>query len=275
MKLFKWLFDFYLNASIHVALGVISLMKVFAHSLNITVDRHLIIAVFFGTITCYNFVKYGVEAKKYVVVITQYHKKIQLLSFISGGIAAFHVYFLSPVIWVAIGTLILLTGIYALPIFSKPKNLRSLSGVKMIIVATVWTGTALGLPSIGANVEVGRWDLMVNSLQCFLIVFVLLIPFEIRDLTNDAMELQTMPQRYGVKRTKQIGILLSVFFFGVTFFLDIINNQAIVWRGIAAILLIVAVYKTQINQAKYYASFWVEAIPIVLWGIIYFGNTVY
>ncbi len=274
MKLLKWLFNFYLDASIHVALAVISLMKVFTYSLNITVDDHLVNAVFFGTITCYNFVKYGVEAKKYLVVIVHYHRKIQILSFIAGAVAAYHVYFLPPAIWMTIGVLMLLTGVYALPILAKPKNLRSLSGVKMIIVAAVWTGTVLILPSISSKMEVGIWDLTINCLQCFLIVFVLLIPFEIRDLANDAVELQTMPQRYGVKRTKQIGILLSILFFGITFFLDSIYNQAILWRGIAFILLTFSVYKAQITQGKYYASFWVEAIPIVLWGIIYFGNVV-
>jgi len=79
MKLLLRFFNFYLDASIHVALAVFSLVYVTTITLNISINSHLIYFIFFGTIVCYNFIKYGVEADKYFLVANPYHKNIQIM----------------------------------------------------------------------------------------------------------------------------------------------------------------------------------------------------
>lgn len=63
MKFFKTVIDFYINASIHVALAVYALLRITEIYFEIPHNELLDWFVFFATITGYNFVKYAGIAK--------------------------------------------------------------------------------------------------------------------------------------------------------------------------------------------------------------------
>jgi hypothetical protein len=271
MALIKRIFDFYLDASIHLALAIFSLVHVTALTLNINVPQELYIFIFFGSIGCYNFVKYGVEAEKYILVANRYHKNIQFFSFGCLLIAFYQMFLLSEKVLISLFVLIAITGLYALPVLPKHKNFRSLSGLKILIVATVWAGTTVILPAI-SQLEVITWNVKVEAFQRFMLVLVLLVPFEIRDLKYDSVALKTLPQRVGVKGAKIIGYSWSIIFYAATF---LKTNLDFISVGVNTILLLVLlgiILKTELNQKKYFSSFWVEAIPLFWWLIIIVGN---
>lgn len=267
MKLLKRIFDFYLDASIHVAFAIVALLQITFQTLDIPYDYHLTFFIFFGTISCYNFIKYGVEAEKYILVANPYHKGIQFLSFIAIGFACYHGYFLSFREWVGVGVLSLLTGLYALPVLPKAKNLRSWGGHKIFVVALVWAGTTVLLPVLSTNQSI-TWDIGVETFQRFVVILILLIPFEIRDLAFDNVELRTLPQRYGVTKTKIFGGFATLIFFFSTFLIDDISIEELFVKGILFLILGSMIFITKRNQSKYFASFWVEAIPICWWGLV-------
>ncbi len=268
MKLLGRIFDFYLDASIHVALAIFSLLWVTSSLLRIPVDRHLCSLIFFGSVACYNFIKYGLEVKKYVQLAHQYHGYIQFFSFVCLGIAAYHLFFLE---WNAIFVLTILglfTVLYALPVLPKTRSLRSLAGFKIFPVGVVWAGTTVVLPVVAAG-SIISWDVWVETTQRFMLVLALIIPFEIRDMAYDPPELKTLPRRYGVVKTKVLGISLIVLFFLLTFFKDEITQNEILSKtfllfGIGSILIV-----TRQNQNKYFSAFWVEAIPFFWWVLIW------
>ncbi|WP_339657515.1 hypothetical protein [uncultured Maribacter sp.] len=265
------IFDFYLDASIHVALAIVSLVHVTALTLNINVPQELYIFIFFGSIGCYNFVKYGVEAKKYILVASRYHKNIQLFSFGCLLISFYQLFFLSERVIVALFFLVAITGLYALPVLPRHKNFRSLSGLKILIVAMVWAGTTVILPVI-SQLGVISWNVKVETFQRFMLVLIVLVPFEIRDLKYDSVALKTLPQRVGVKATKLIGLGWSIIFFAVTFLktdLDVIN---VVVKSILFVILLTVIFKTKLNQKKYFSSFWVESIPLLWWVLLMIGK---
>ena len=262
MKLLLRFFNFYLDASIHVALAVFSLVYVTTITLNISINSHLIYFIFFGTIVCYNFIKYGVEADKYFLVANPYHKNIQIISFLSGAVALYHVLFLNKHTWSLFVVLGFLVILYALPLLPSAKNLRSFGGLKIVVVALVWAMTTVLLPYFSEKEEVS-WDVAIETIQRFLFVLVLLIPFEIRDLAYDDVKLKTLPQRYGVTNTKLIGAFLSLVFFLATFLKDQIGVNELLVKGILFLGLCGLMYVTKRNQTKYYASFWVEAVSII------------
>ena len=271
MTLIKRIFDFYLDASIHVALAIFSLVHVTALTLNINVPQELYLFIFFGSIGCYNFVKYGVEAEKYILVANRYHKNIQFFSFGCLLIAFYQMYFLSERILVSLIVLIAITGLYALPVLPKHKNFRSFSGLKILIVATVWAGTTVILPALSQLDEI-TWNVKVETFQRFMMVLVLLVPFEIRDLKYDSTALKTLPQRVGVKGAKLIGYSWAIIFYATTFLksdLDVINAAV---KTILFVVLMLMIFKTELNQKKYYSSFWVEAIPLFWWVLIVIGK---
>ncbi len=264
MKWPKRVFDFYLDASIHVALAVFAMAMVTCLILNISLDRNLAIFLFFGTIVGYNFVKYGVEAKKYLLVANSYHKNIQIFSFISFFIAIYHAWFLNLDAWKCIAVLVLLTTLYAIPVLPKARNLRSLGGFKIVVVAVVWAGATVHLPVLAVSGDL-TWDVWVEGVQRFLFVLVLMVPFEIRDLKYDGPDLKTLPQLIGYLRTKMIGTFGAFLFFWFLFLKDHISNLDALSKGVGLFMLGLLMLFTQKKQSTYFSSFWVESMPIFWW----------
>jgi len=262
----KGVFDFYLDASIHVAFAVSALVRVTTLTLNIPLDLHLSWFLFFATIVCYNFVKYGVEAKKYVVVNTRYQRNIQFLSIISALCMLYHAYFLTLGVWLGITVLALVSALYAIPVLPRARNLRSLGGFKIFIVALVWMGATVLLPVL-ARGHAFSWDVKVMAFQRFIFVLILLIPFEIRDLPFDSPHLKTLPQRYGVVNTKIVGSFMVIVFFVIGYLKDELHVAYLVAEGLLFLLLGVVMYATKRKQVTYFSSFIVESIPI-LWYIL-------
>ncbi len=264
----KSIFDFYLDASIHVALAVISLTGVTFYLLGTTFDPLLLGFIFFGVIVCYNFVKYGVEAYKYLIVSNAYHKVIQIFSFLAFGFALYFLVQLDRKIWAAIAILTLLSALYAIPLLPKAKNLRNLGGFKIYIVALVWVGFTVLLPVIDTQTPL-KWDIWILFLQRFIFVVVLILPFEIRDLQWDDKDLRTLPQVYGIKKTKRIGIVLTVIFFFLTFLRDGIYEYEVFLRCILSGIMILVFMSNKKIQSRYFVTFWVEAIPILWLGMFW------
>ncbi|MDF4221351.1 hypothetical protein PXC01_07125 [Maribacter sp. M208] len=260
----KKIFDFYLDASIHVALAIFSLVHVTALTLNINVPFELYCFIFFGSISCYNFIKFGVEAEKYILVANTYQKNIQFFSLGCLLVAAYQLFFLSEKVLISLFVLAAITGLYALPVLPRHKNFRSFSGLKILIVAAVWAGATVVLPSISVLNEIS-WNIKVETLQRFFFVLVLLVPFEIRDLKYDNVALKTLPQRVGFKRTIVIGYLWAIFFYTLTFLKLDVDLNYIAVKTIVFIILMVMLYKTELDQKRYFSSFWVEAIPLFWW----------
>ncbi len=261
MRTLKAIFDFYLDASIHVAVAVISMAGVTFHLLGSSSDINLLGFIFFSVIVCYNFIKYGVEAYKYLIVSNAYHKVIQVFSFISFVFAIYFLIQLDKEIWVATIVLGLLSALYAVPLLPKAKNLRNLGGLKIYIVAFVWAGFTVLLPVLDAKMPL-NWDLAVTFIQRMLLVLVLILPFEIRDMQWDDSSLRTLPQVLGTKNTKRLGMGLTLIFFLLTFLKDGIHQLEVVLRLILSVLLILVLASNNQMKSKYFVMFWVEAIPI-------------
>lgn len=268
MKLFRQVFDFYLDASIHVSLAVFSLLQITGFFFNVQVEAHLSNFVFFGTIVCYNFIKYGVEAEKYIMVSNKYHKLIQVFSFLCFVIAAYNGWFIRADSLLVLFILAILTGLYALPVLPQAKNLRSLGTLKIFMVAFVWSGVTVILPFTELGKDLA-WDIWVEVVQRILLVLILMIPFEIRDLAFDKADLNTIPQRLGVTRTKVFGGFLVLFFFFTTFLKDEILPMELISKGMLFLILGVLMLVTKRNQSRYFASFGVESIPIMWWLMIW------
>ncbi|MBO0328959.1 UbiA prenyltransferase family protein [[Muricauda] lutisoli] len=261
MRILKTIFDFYLDASVHVAVAVISMTGVTFHLLGSSSDINLLGFIFFSVIVCYNFIKYGVEAYKYLIVSNVYHKVIQIFSFVSFAFAIFFLIQLDEQIWVATVVLGVLSALYAVPLLPRAKNLRNLAGLKIYIVAFVWAGFSVLLPVLDAKMTLD-WDFAVTFIQRMLLVLVLILPFEIRDMQWDDKKLRTLPQVLGAKNTTRLGIGLTLIFFLLTFLKDELHQQEIALRAILCVALILVLLSGKRLRSKYFVMFWVESIPI-------------
>ena len=255
MKLLKSLLDFYINSSLHVALSVISLTYMTGLNYNVHVGFNFLMFVFFSTITGYNFV--------------------QGFSFLCFILMCFYATKLRNLTLYFTGVLALITFLYAIPVVPKRfiydirPNLRSVTGLKIYIIALVWTAVTVVLPLIQLNINLDA-NVFVYGCQRFLFVVVLMLPFEIRDLRYDSLKLSTLPQRIGVRGTKILGgILLAVFFLLEFLNRALFSYEALVVFVISVMTLAFLIF-AKVNQGKYYSAFWVEALPILWLGMLLF-----
>lgn len=269
MRFIKQLFSFYIASSIHVALSVYSLVRMTHFMFDITFDAPIAYFAFFGTIVGYNFVKYDALARTKKNQMRKELKLIALLSlfsFVGVAYCFFQLQWITQVI--SVGFLVL-TMLYTLPFFPNRKNARNWAGVKIYIVSLCWVGVTLALPLINAHVDLG-FDFYLKCVQRFILIFVLILIFEIIDLANDDPYLQTVPQQIGVKRTKILGLLLLIPFYFLEFFKNnFIEKQFYVNLVLVVMISLFLVFANE-KRSKYYTSFWVESIPILWWLMVVF-----
>lgn len=263
MTILKRLFDFYLDSSIHVALSCYALVRMTQHIFQIEGSHHMPNFAFFGTIVGYNFVKYDglVRAKK--INVGSHLIAIAVLSFIAFIGAAISFYKLERITQVVSIAFLLLILLYALPFFPNKSNARNWTGIKIYIVSLCWVGVTVMLPVLDSGLNLTS-DFYWKCLQRFLLLFVLITIFEIIDLKNDDPNLQTVPQKIGVRRTKFVGfVLLIVFYLLELMQLNVETSQLIV-NLVLVITIAFFLWFANENRPKYYTSFWAESIPI-LW----------
>lgn len=272
MRILKYIFEFYINASIHVALSVYALTWISLLEFGISYNENVLYFNFFSTITAYNFVKYFGLSRFHYRSLTNWLKVIQVFSFICFIAFSFYAFSLKIITWCFILVIAVITFFYAIPFLPKKKflkrshNLREIRGLKIYVIALVWTVVTVFIPIVENDIYINT-DITITSVQRFIYVLVLMIPFEIRDLKFDSLKLSTIPQKIGVKKTKVVGLFLLLTFFFLEFFKDNTSNVRVFILAIVTLITWLFVVFCKKNQGKYYCSFWVEGLP-VLWLIL-------
>ncbi len=266
MKYLKNAFELYVNSSIHVSLAVVAftLITIFEHDLEI--DYNFLFFIFFASVSGYNFVKYAGIAKLFHLSLAKNLRIIQVFSLLCFIALIYFTLKLSLEVIIAGGIMGIFTLFYAVPLFGGGKNLRSLPGIKIFIIAIVWGGSTVVLPLINAGEYLG-FEAILDFLQRLFLVIVLTLPFEIRDLDFDNEELGTIPQKLGVSVTRIFGSILIFLIFSIELFQKSFNSTEflamMVMLGVTGFFL----WISGRDQGKYFASFWVEALPVFYLGI--------
>lgn len=267
MIFFRAILDFYINASIHVALAVYAFTKVTLLYLNISTHFDLELFIFFATITGYNFVKYAGVARLHHMSLTKNLRVIQLFSLFSFIAFCWFGYKLpvkTLLFFIPFGVV---TILYAVPFLSGfQKNLRSIAHLKVIVIGIVWTAVTVLLPVYHTDTMLDT-QVILLAVQRFLIVVVLVLPFDIRDMRYDKISMQTIPQKIGIAQTKRFGLFLLLLSLVIEFMIapnTLFKNVFMIFLFLSLLLLMRAKEK----QSKYYSSFFVEAVPIVWWVLL-------
>lgn len=265
----KSILNFYVNSSIHVALAVVSLSIITMFNFEIPVALNRCLFIFFGTITGYNIVKYAGIAGLHHSSLTKNLRLIQIFSFLIFVALLLIIIYISITVILFAAIMGLFTMLYILPFFGAGRSLRSLTGVKIYVIAFVWSGVTVILPLLEVT-DILQWDVLLEFLQRFLFVFALTLPFEIRDLKFDMARLNTVPQILGVRKTKIIGVLISLAIILLEFLKTDYNIKSVVVLIFICVLLSILITSSRIRQTKYYSSFWVESLPII-WCLMLIG----
>lgn len=269
MVIVKKILDFYINSSLHVALSAFALVSMTQYFFDVKDDFSVAFFTFFGTVVGYNFVKYDAITRLNRSQIKKELKTIVFLSFISL-LACF--YFFTQLSWmskISAFAFFGLTLLYTLPFFPNKQNARNWKGVKIYIVGITWVGVTVILPLVEAEIQFST-DVLLMAVQRFLLIFSMVLVFDIVDVKQDDIHLQTVPQKIGVELTKKLGYVLLFLLLILEFFYT--NNHhflpfffKLLVCGTIAIFLFFA---NENRSRYYYASFWLESVPILWWLVL-------
>lgn len=228
---------------------------------------------FFSTVVGYNFVKYLQVSNLYYRQLTRSMKSIRLFTIASvlGVLYFFLQLSFITLFWVLL-PFVALTILYAVPLLPKNRNLRSVARGKIFIIAIVWAGISVVVPVCYIEGFL-NFDFLLESLQRFLFVLVLMLPFEIRDLPYDNDTLQTIPQLIGIRKTKIVGSFILVLFCMLSFAKDDVTQIEMISTITISLVMLLFLWRSDSVQPDYYCSFWVESIPI-MWLLIFLGSKV-
>ena len=279
MQFPKKLLDFYINSSIHIAFSVYSLVRMTQFMFHISEDKPTLYFAFFGTIVGYNFVKYDALARTQKLQMRRELMGIAFISLISLIATGYYFFQLKQTTKIIGFLFLVITLLYTLPFFPNRRNARNWAGIKIYIVALCWVGVTVVLPIINAEIAITS-DFYLKCVQRFLLIFVLVLIFEIIDLQKDDPNLKTVPQQIGVKKTKILGFILLLVFCVLEFLNSNVNINIndnfnfqfsyLMLNLIFAIAIVIGLFLAFVNpfRSKYYTSFWVESVPILGWVLV-------
>ena len=260
MNKLKQFLNFYIQSSLHVAISAISFSFLSCYRANFNISTTLLLFIFSSTVLGYNFIKFFGRSKLKSNYGAEMILKIKILSILCFFVLLITIYKLSVELIIIVFLLSFVILFYDSPI-NNFAGLRSIKGFNIYIISFVWSVTTVTLPILEANLqfELSQVKLFIER---FIFVFVLMLPFEIRDMSKDDNKLSTIPQKIGIRSTKFVGYfaLLVVFIFNLFF---ITYSQADLIALILTILLAtIALFKSDTNNSIYFTTLWVEAIPI-------------
>ncbi len=147
-------------------------------------------------------------------------------------------------------------------------QLREIPGTKIFLIALVWALVSVGLlveeHQIGWTTDV--WLLFIHRL-CF--VFAITIPFDIRDLKYDSLQLKTIPTVFGEEKARYIAytsllmyelLVVAQFIFG-----DIIGFRALIALLCTSAATAYLLIKSTSDKGEYHFAFWVEGASALMY----------
>ena len=270
MRLLKAVLDFYIQASIHVALACYALVLMTQHMFGLSSGGAISYFALFGTIVAYNFVKYDALARTASIRVSNRLRAIAVVSSMAFALAAYAFMKLQWVTQLTALCFVALTLLYTLPFFPNRANARNWAGIKIYMVSLCWVGVTVVLPVIdGPTPEsVFTSDFILKCIQRFILVFVLVLIFEIIDMKNDDPHLQTVPQQIGTRRTKFLGVILLLGFYLLELLRKKPDMQQLVVNALLVCMVVTFLLFADHKKSRYYASFGVESIPIIWWLLV-------
>lgn len=252
MLVLKQIFDLYIKSSLHVAFAIFSFVKVVELSLNISSNQFLEVAIFSGSVLGYTVLKYYEfwKSTKFSLHKNKSVLGITTLAFLTFLFCFLHLKFTFQIAFLQIFFLVVWYPF-----------LRKYWFLKTGIVSFCVTYVVSYIPTLDTKM-LFFYDTILQ-VKLFFLICALLIPFEIYDSQHDVVTLQTIPQKFGIKKTKYLGYLFLISFCILSLllryeFLDII----------IAIVIGLFIRFSSTKNTKYYTSFWVESIPILWWLIL-------
>jgi hypothetical protein len=261
-------FSIYVKGNFHVSFSALSLSLLSMQWLNISPPFVVYFFLFISTFLGYSFLKYYSVRDK-LLTSSSFFTIFLLLSLLVGCVALVIGLFslrLPSIVVAAIATVITLFYAKGSPVAFSREN----GFVKIVLVGLVWALMCVSFPVAHFGIDLLLSKAVVHLFfAVLLLVLALMVPFEIRDLASDQLHWPTLAQYLGTTRIKAVGfacLLGALVLFSKVTMGGLSTYTAMCTLGS---LVSLAIWKSHKNQSQWFASFWVEAIPIAAFAVNY------
>ena len=274
----KSVLDFLLFSNIFISLCAVAQALVTYQLLNVKPEQNILALLFFATLAQYNFsILLSKPAKpqnspfRRVKWIFSHHRLMITLTIIAMLSLIPLVLLLSMPSQILLIFLGVLSVAYALPIFSfnnKRFGLRNIPGIKLFLIAIVWSLSTVLLPIVEMENTVGfalsSRETILLVAKRFLLVAAITIPFDIRDLFQDrSSALKTIPVLLGEKKAYLFcQIILSIYLVLLFLFTDRFDQNFIA-LSLTIFLAGWLIFKSNFAKDEYYYFFYLDGILIL------------
>lgn len=189
-------------------------------------------------------------------------------------IAIIELFFLSEnvILWlVPFGILSLL---FSIPLWGIKRKFRIRESlfVKMPLLAMVWSVTTVIIPLVDQNIDHTSAFVIFQTLCRFIFVFLLYIPFEIRDMEIDKREnIKTLPAVFGIGKTRLLGVVMVN--------LEIIIHHLMPIRtldmyalDLSSLIALGYIFVKVQNRESYFYKLFVDGTMILRFLFLYFAS---
>ncbi len=289
-KLGSSILDFLLFSNIFIAFCAVAQGMVSYYLLKLPPDKYVLAFLFFSTLLVYNLSMLLAKPKepqqspfKRVRWIFSHHRLTISITLIAClciiPLGLWYLSFQAQLLMVFVGILALAYNFPFLKLNDKKIGLRNIPGIKLFLIALVWSLSCVLLPIVqvestfGISITLGETVLLVA--KRFLFICAITIPFDIRDLFQDKLyELKTIPVILGEKKAWifcqafLIIYLILLILFTKNIDLDVI--------GLTLTILLTGwlIFKSNIKRNEYYYFFFLDGTMIlqfvILWGLRFF-----
>lgn len=281
---FRKFLDCLLFSNIFIALGAVAQGLVTYHLLEIRPVPTILAFLFFATLAIYNFSiliekpknpkKSSYRRVRWIFSHYRLNISITIIAVLSLIPLFFLLSFSSKLLVIFLG---LIAFGYSLPLFSigdKRFGLRNIPGLKLFIIALVWSVSTVTLPILEINeshlFDVDFNDLILLTAKRFLFVAAITVPFDIRDLFQDKRyELKTIPTLLGEKKA----YLFCQFLLLCYLILLVVFNNGFNADFFALTLTIMLagwlIFKSTWEKNEYYYFFYLDGTLILQFMMLY------
>ncbi len=288
IKTFNKPLDFLLFSNLFIALGALAQGMVTYQLLGYPPSFVVLVFLFFSTLLNYNFsiliqkpknhqqskyrrVRWIFRNYRLNVFITMLSFVVLVpLFFLLSSKSQFLLFFLALI---SIG--------YAFPMFSihgKRVGLRSIPGLKLFLIALVWSFSTVMLPVFEIQkdflVTTSLQDEVILTLKRFLFITAITIPFDIRDMFQDkTFSLRTIPTIFGEKKAYFFCQLMLVSYLVLLFFFRFHGLDADFYAlALTTILAGWLIFKSKWEKNEYYYFFYLDGTLILQYVMLLIFN---
>ncbi len=284
-KIFFGIIDFLLFSNLFIALAAVAQLALTYRLLGLPAPTYLLAFICCSTLLVYNLSMLLVKPvapqnsvfKRVRWIFKHLRLQISVTLVAAISVVALALFYLSIPAILLMSFVGLIALAYNYPLFKIKQQqirIRNLPGLKLFLIALVWTLSCVLLPMVEVGYKYGisipTNEILLLLTQRFLFICALTIPFDIRDLFEDNLyHLKTIPVILGERKTiifcqlLLAGALILMFLFTKNL------NLANIGLSFTFILTGWLIFKAKLKKNEYYYFFFLDGMLIlqflVLW----------